>query len=107
MLRIAIGALTGAALVTTAKTTRGLIVTICQYEYYQNQANYGTYTGDTTEPHTEPEMTPHYIQRIKKNGKNGRDTPRSFSYKSLDQMDRDRAAAATEKAMQEFLNGTD
>jgi hypothetical protein len=95
MIRSAIGALTGAALVTTAKTTRGLIVTIYQYEYYQNPANYGTYTGDTTEPHTEPEMTPHYIQRIKKNG---RDTPRSFSYKSFDQMDRERAAAANEKA---------
>jgi len=103
MVRSAIGALTGAALITTAKTTRGLIVTICQYDCYQNLANYGTHKGHATEPHTEPETTPHYIQRINKNDKNGKGNPRSFSYKSFDQLDRERAAAATKKAMKEFL----
>lgn len=28
------------AMITTEKTTRGLIVTVCKYEYYQNSANY-------------------------------------------------------------------
>jgi hypothetical protein len=60
-------------------------------------SDYGTYSGDTTEP----EMPPHYIQRIKKNG---RDTPHFSSYKSFDQMDRERVAAANEKAKKEFLN---
>ncbi len=34
--------LTKQRMVTTAKTTRGIIVTICKYDYYQNPKNYET-----------------------------------------------------------------
>ena len=35
-------ALREAKMITTAKTTRGLIITICNYDYYQNPDNYET-----------------------------------------------------------------
>jgi hypothetical protein len=40
--------LTRAEMVTTAKTGRGTIITICNYDYYQNPDNYGNRTGNRT-----------------------------------------------------------
>lgn len=68
----AMKALTKATMVTTTKTTRGMIVTILNYDYYQNPKNYDTY--NETDNDTAPIATgkPHYKQELKnvKNEKN-------------------------------------
>jgi hypothetical protein len=53
-IRSAYEAFTKAAMITTAKTTRGMIVTICNYDLYQNPANYEA----RSEAHGETSMKP-------------------------------------------------
>ena len=55
-------ALTKATMITREKTTRGMIITICNYDYYQNPKNYESHTEPHTENTTKPEWTPHYKQ---------------------------------------------
>ena len=45
---IAMKVLTKKNMITTTKTTRGLIITICNYEYYQDPKNYECYNETTT-----------------------------------------------------------
>lgn len=45
---IAMKALTKKNMITTTKTTRGLIITICNYEYYQDPKNYECYNENIT-----------------------------------------------------------
>lgn len=52
-------------MITTTKTTRGLIVTICNYGYYQNCKNYENHK----ENHNETTMKPQDTDTINKNGK--------------------------------------
>ena len=42
--------LTKRTMVTTARTTRGVVVTICNYNYYQNPQNYENRTENPNEP---------------------------------------------------------
>lgn len=55
--------LTKETMITTTKTTRGMIVTICNYDYYQNPKNYET--DSETDNETDNEQT-----GINKNVKN-------------------------------------
>jgi hypothetical protein len=52
--------LTKENMVTTTKTTRGMIVTVCKYDYYQNINNYETDNGTENGSDNEPTMKPHY-----------------------------------------------
>lgn len=52
------------AMVTTAKTTRGLIITICNYDYYQKPANYEHHYG-----HHDCTQLPDTINKNDKNDK--------------------------------------
>lgn len=57
--------LTKEQMVTKKKTTRGLIITICNYDYYQNPANYESHK----ESHNKATMKPQTPATINKNGK--------------------------------------
>lgn len=48
-----------AKMITTAKTTRGMIINICKYELYQNPKNYETHGEARNEPPAKPAVTPH------------------------------------------------
>lgn len=56
-----------ATMIATRKTTRGLLITICNYEYYQNPKNYESqnYTADT-----KATRKPQSTDTINKNEKN-------------------------------------
>ncbi len=68
-IRSAYEALTKATMITTTKTTRGLIVTICNYECYQNPSNYETHNEKATKT-LRSQSTPHTIYKNVKNDKN-------------------------------------
>lgn len=55
--------LTKENMVTTTKTTRGMIVTVCNYDYYQNPDNYETDSATDNASDNEPTMKPHYNKR--------------------------------------------
>jgi hypothetical protein len=57
-----------ADMVTTTKTTRGVIITICKYDYYQNPKNYESHTED----HRKTTGEPHKLHTIDKNDKKER-----------------------------------
>ena len=63
--------LTKEQMVTTTKTTRGMIVTICNYDYYQNPKNDETYN----EIDNETTMKPQSSHTINKNVKNVKNNP--------------------------------
>lgn len=68
-IRSAYEALTKATMITTAKTTRGLIITICNYDFYQNPTNYETHNENPTKT-LRSQSTPHTIYKNVKNDKN-------------------------------------
>jgi len=55
-----------ATMVTTMKTTRGIVITVCNYDYYQDPKNYESYT----KADTKATMLPSGTDTINKNGKN-------------------------------------
>lgn len=59
-------------MITTKKTTRGMIITILKYDYYQNPKNYENHRGDHKESHGETRGVPQQHDTIDKNGKNGK-----------------------------------
>lgn len=59
-------------MITTKKTTRGMIITISKYDYYQNPKNYENHGGDHKESHCETRGVPQQHDTIDKNGKNGK-----------------------------------
>lgn len=61
--------LTKLQMIQTTKTTRGLIVTICNYDYYQNSKNYETDNGNHNKTTTKPQSND-TIDEEWKNGKN-------------------------------------
>ena len=88
-------------MIETRRTTRGLIITICEYERYQNPAHYGRHAtetiGATDAQHDRQEA---------KNEKKGKGPLARFASrfsKTFAEMDRDRAAAALAQAQKEFL----
>lgn len=67
-IRSAYGAFTEASMVTTTKTTRGMVVTVLNYETYQNPESYGPHTGPHDGDTPEPTATPHDTKEgLKKN----------------------------------------
>lgn len=57
-------------MIVTTKTTRGVIITICNYDFYQDPANYER-DNEKTMKQTTKEMRPkHYTQECIKNVKN-------------------------------------
>jgi hypothetical protein len=72
----AMKALTKATMITTQKTTRGLIVTIQNYDYYQNPKNYESHTEDHRKATRKPQ-TRHTISKECKEGKKSKENPHS------------------------------
>ena len=68
---IAMKLLTRATMITTKKTTRGLIVTISNYDYYQDPANYENHSESHQRATRKPQTTD-TINKKKKNAKNER-----------------------------------
>lgn len=60
------------SMITTKKTTRGLIITILNYDYYQNPKNYESHKENHNESHNESHSLPQTPDTIDKNEKNGR-----------------------------------
>ena len=61
----AMKALTKAAMITTTKTTRGFIVTICNYGIYQNPKNYETDSDTDNETCSTPTVNRQDTQELK------------------------------------------
>ncbi|MGD0662159.1 MAG: hypothetical protein ABSD38_29230 [Syntrophorhabdales bacterium] len=60
--------LTKRAMVTTKKTTRGMVITICKYDFYQNPANYENHSEADNETTRKPQ-TRHTINKKDKKEK--------------------------------------
>jgi len=58
-IRNAYEALVKATMITTTRTTRGMIITICNYDFYQNPANYEAHYEPHNENAAKPSATPH------------------------------------------------
>lgn len=54
-----------AAMITARKTTRGMIITICNYDYYQDPKNYETDDDNRNDSDTITGTSPHYKQECK------------------------------------------
>lgn len=52
-------ALAKATMITTAKTTRGMVVTVLNYDKYQSASNYEAHNESHSEMHTKPQRCPH------------------------------------------------
>ena len=57
-------------MITTTKTTRGMIVTICNYDYYQDSHNYENHTRTTEKSTREPHENHTLYKKECKNVKN-------------------------------------
>jgi hypothetical protein len=68
-IRSAYEAFTKNTMITTTKTTRGLIITICNYDYYQNPKNYEAHTEKNMEKQRKL-SSPHTIYKNVKNDNN-------------------------------------
>lgn len=68
----ALKALKKATMITTTRTTRGMVVTICNYDFYQNPDNYENHTITTARSTREPHDLRHDTEESKndKNDKN-------------------------------------
>ena len=63
-IRSAYEALVKAAMITTSKTLNGMVVTVLNYDKYQNPENYEAHNDNQVENLTEPGVTPQpYIER--------------------------------------------
>lgn len=79
-IRSAYEAFTKATMITTSKTTRGMVVTILNYDYYQNPSNYEAHTETHTETSTKPTVTPHDTEEgLRRKKEKGKNTPCSSS----------------------------
>lgn len=72
--------LTKEHMVTTAKTTRGIIVTICNYDYYQDPKNYETDSANDNETTMKRQST----DTINKNEKNDKNIKKEFDLSFVD-----------------------
>lgn len=59
-----------ATMITTTKTTRGIIITICKYDYYQNPKNYETDSENCNETEYETATKCATINKNEKNDNN-------------------------------------
>ena len=58
--------LTKAGMIAARKTTRGMIITICKYDYYQDMKNYDTDDDSRNDGDTITAREPHYTQRMER-----------------------------------------
>ena len=65
-IRSAYGFFGKTSMVASTKTTRGMVITINNYELYQNPKNYGPHSVPPNGTQTEPTVTPHDTERIEK-----------------------------------------
>lgn len=79
-IRSAYEAFTKASMITTTKTTRGMVVTVLNYERYQDFKSYEAHSESHDENPTKPTVTPHYKG---KKGKERRDTDDSSESSGL------------------------
>jgi len=89
-------------MIETRRTTRGLVITICQYERYQNPAHYGRPAKQTTAIRAAQPDRQEVKNAKKENSPPSLSTWRSG--KTFAEMDRERAAAALAQAQEEFLD---
>lgn len=77
-----------ATMITTAKTTRGMVVTILNYDYYQNFSNYEGHGEPHGENRPKATGTPHDRERRNKEGKNNKPSspPESGEGKEKEEM---------------------
>jgi len=61
--------LTKAAMITTTKTARGLLITICNYDHYQNPENYDNHTDSHNENRNDTETITTLNQKKEKKGR--------------------------------------
>jgi hypothetical protein len=102
-----LGRLRGRDLIETRKTTRGLVITICHYELYQQPGNYGRDHGGRMGVTTEVTDVLHdrqELKNVKKKKETERVVPPAFSSKSFYQMDCDKADTALAESAERFLN---
>jgi hypothetical protein len=88
-------------MIETRRTTRGLVITICRYEYYQNPAHYCRHATETAQA-----VEARHDRQQENNANKGKRPPyRSVSSfpKTFAEMDRERTAAALAQAAEEFL----
>jgi len=72
-------------MITTAKTTRGMIITILNYDKYQNPKNYETHSENHNENTAKTPVGPHY------KGMNEKKEKTNISKKALDRFIKDKA----------------
>jgi ribosomal protein S24E len=82
-IRSAYEALVKASMITTARTTRGMVVTICNYEYYQTPANYEDHNENHNESATKPAPTPHDTEEREEEKKENKPISASLDYDAL------------------------
>jgi hypothetical protein len=108
-IRHAIGRLHRRRMIAKRKTTRGLVITVSDYDCYQNPMNYGCPNGRATDVPTEGQEGAHYKQECNKNEKKEEEgKPTNFSskpayLKTFDELARERADEAFERAKRRFL----
>ncbi len=69
-IRSAYEAFTKATMITTVKATHGMIISICNYSYYQDFKNYEAHNEAHNETPTKPTVVPQYREgRLKKESK--------------------------------------
>jgi len=108
-IRCAIRRLHRAHMIDKRKTTRGLLITVCDYVIYQNPDNYGIRTGARIGTASDTTADPHYKQECNKNDKNKEGgKPPDFSskpvyLKTFEELARERADEAFERAARRFL----
>jgi hypothetical protein len=96
-------------MIVTRKTTRGLIITIRNYDFYQDPAYYERNANADTTVTTDVTEAKHYKQECNKNEKKEEGgKPTNFSskpsyLKTFDELARERADAAFERAARRFL----
>ncbi len=68
-IRSAYEAFTKNTMITTTKSTRGMVVTICNYELYQNKKNYEPHNEEHNEDSTKRTVTTHDTEEIEERKK--------------------------------------
>jgi hypothetical protein len=64
-------------MITTRKTTRGMVITVIKYDIYQDPLNYENHTGTTTETTREPPQR-HTINKNGKKNKNKEEEKKEY-----------------------------
>jgi hypothetical protein len=70
-IRCAYGAFMKAAMITTTRTTRGIIITVCNYNKYQRSKSYGSHGEPNDDDMAKPTVTPHDTEGMKEQREKG------------------------------------